>query len=211
MSSDESSYATVPSDENPFSTRCVRPGAIEYVFPTGHDVDHLVELFRGNGARGEIVGPHGSGKSTLLAALLPRLATSGWSLQRCNLHDGERSLPSGWLRAAAIAPQALLVIDGYEQLSPRQRFRLLATCRRMDCGLLVTAHESVGLPRLWTTEVDAIRAAAVFSRLVPQPSALVSHSDLEDCLRRNPTDLRAALFELYDLYEQRRRESRKAK
>jgi hypothetical protein len=62
------------------------------------------------------------------------------------------------------------------------------------------------LPTLWTTEVDVSRANAVFRQLVPGASAFVSEADLHECLRRDPTNLRAALFALYDLYERRRRE-----
>lgn len=197
---------SLDADENPFSTRFVRPGAIEYLFPAGCELDQLVARFRQNDARGEIIGPHGSGKSTLLCALLARLAGNGWKVYRCDLRDGQRALPSGWLRAHSREPQALLAIDGYEQLSRWQRFRVLASCRRHDCGLLVTAHAPVGLPTLWTTEVDASSANAVFRQLVPGASAFVSETDLHECLRREPTNLRAALFALYDLYERRRRE-----
>jgi hypothetical protein len=194
------------ADENPFSTRFVRPGAIEYLFPSGYDLEQLVERFQRNGARGEIIGPHGSGKSTLLCALLARLAADGWKVYRCDLRDGQRALPSGWLGAHCREPRALLAIDGYEQLSRWQQFRVQASCRRHACGLLVTAHAPVGLPTLWTTEVDASRASAVFRQLVPGASAFVSETDLHECLRRDPTNLRAALFALYDLYERRRRE-----
>ncbi|MDZ4783505.1 MAG: hypothetical protein SGJ19_24935 [Planctomycetia bacterium] len=193
------------NDENPFSTRFVRPGAIEYLFPADCDLEQLVDRFQQHDARGEIVGPHGSGKSTLLCALLARLADDSWNVYRCDLRDGQRALPSGWLRTHSREPRALLAIDGYEQLSRWQRFRVLASCRRHGCGLLVTAHAPVGLPLLWTTEVDALRASAVFQKLVP--GAFVAEADLHECLRRDPTNLRATLFALYDLYEQRRRAS----
>lgn len=205
MSREESANAVDPFDENPFSTRFVRPGAVDYVFPADCDANQLVEVFHRQDASGEIVGPHGSGKTTLLAALLPKLVARGWSVQRYDLHDEQRALPAGWLKAAVSAPHALVVIDGYEQLSRWRQFRLRAACRRHGCGLLVTAHQSVGLPRLWTTDVDADRAIAVFFQLVPEPSELVAFADLEACLSRCPTDLRAALFELYDVYERRRR------
>lgn len=156
-----------------------------------------------NGWRGEIVGPHGSGKSTLLAALAPLIEDRGWRVHRVDLHDGERWLPRGWREALRDSP-VLLVIDGYEQLCRFERWRVRRTARGPGRGLLVTAHEAVGLPRLWTTEVDASRARQVFAQLA-QGTTLVSDADFEAALRRHPSDLRSVLFELYDLYETRRR------
>ena len=50
---------------NPFSTRFIRPGAIEYLFAPGQTADSLIDRLRHNQWRGQIIGPHGSGKSTL--------------------------------------------------------------------------------------------------------------------------------------------------
>jgi hypothetical protein len=190
---------------NPFSTRFVRPGAMEYLFLPGFDAEKLVEQFAHQGWRGEIVGPHGSGKSTLLAALLPLVEARGWRVHRVDLHDGERWLPRGW-REAFDGANVLLVVDGYEQLGAFERWRVRRLTKGSTRGLLVTAHTSVGLPRLWTTEVDAVRAQMVFECLAPD-ARFVSPEDLDAALGRHPTDLRSALFELYDLYERRRREA----
>lgn len=196
----------IDEDENPFSTKFIRPGAVDYLFPDGANVEQFVARLEQNGWRGEIVGPHGSGKSTLLAALLPAVAGRGWTVRRIDLHDGQRRLPRGWLREAASRPRTLLVIDGYEQLARWERWRIAAVARRAELGLLVTAHAPVGLPGLWTTEVDLPRAQALLAKLLPNGSAPVSARDLEAALSRHPTDLRAAWFDLYDLYETRRRD-----
>lgn len=197
--------AAVDVDENPFSTRFVRPGAIDYLFPGNENLELLVMRWREAGLRGEIVGPHGSGKSTLLTALLARLTAEGWRTFRCDLHDGQRSLPSGWLQGRCGEPRAVIAIDGYEQLSRWQRSRVLAGCQRRGCGLVVTAHATVGLPTLWTTRVDPDRAEALFRRLMATAPTLVTVHDLHVSLLCHPTDLRSVWFELYDLYEQRRR------
>lgn len=189
---------------NPFSTRFVRPGALEYLFPAGVSSEQLVERLERSGWRGEIVGPHGSGKSTLLAALLPLVAKRGWEIQRYDLHNGERWLPRGWL-SRLCASSTLLVIDGYEQLGHLERWRVRRAMKGPNRGLLVTAHESVGLPRLWTTTIDVDRAQALLTRLLPPGCTSISSADLSAALARHPTDLRSAWFELYDLYEQRRR------
>jgi len=190
--------------ENPFSTRFVRPGALAFLFPDGVTAEQLIERLERSGWRGEIVGPHGSGKSTLLAALLPLVTACGWEIQRYDLHDGQRWLPRGW-QARISATPTLLVIDGYEQLGHLERWRVRRAMKGPHRGLLVTAHESVGLPRLWTTTVDADRAQALLARLLPPGCTSISATDLADALERHPTDLRSAWFALYDLYEQRRR------
>ena len=71
--------------------------------------------------RGQIVGPHGSGKSTLLASLLPYVVQSGRHPLLFSLHDHQRRMPRGWRREARRASKALVIIDGYEQLSAFQR------------------------------------------------------------------------------------------
>lgn len=192
------------SGENPFSTRFIRPGAIEYLFPEAANTSQLVDALVSNNWRGEIIGPHGSGKSTLLATLLPLVEARGRRIHRVDLHDGQRWLPRGWQARMSDSP-TLLVIDGYEQLGHLERWRVRRGMKGPRRGLLVTAHESVGLPRLWTTTVDVDRAQALLARLLPPGCSSISAADLLAALDRHPSDLRSAWFELYDLYEQRRR------
>src|SRR5579859_6457327 len=87
---------------NPFSTRCVRPGAIPFRFPPGESAATMVDRLERQGWWGQIVGPHGSGKSTLLAALLPELRRRR-ALVTTSLHEDRRRLPLA-LWAAPTAP-----------------------------------------------------------------------------------------------------------
>lgn len=189
---------------NPFSTRCVRPGAIAYCFPEGLDVASLVERLRENGWRGQIVGPHGSGKSTLLAALGPAIEQAGKRIVTVALHDGQRRLPLVLKETPGLDASAVLVVDGYEQLSWRGRFGVKRFCARRGVGLLVTAHAPVGLPDLLITSTDATVTRRIVQRLLGDDPTPIAPEEVDAALARHQGDLRETLFTLYDLYESRR-------
>ncbi len=136
---------------NPFSTRFVRPGEVEYRFPPGDSAEHLVERLAAAGWRGQIIGPHGSGKSALVASLHEALARAGRPAWTIALRDRQRRLPRDWEIQAAQATAGLIVVDGYEQLGRWARAMLKRRCRKRGWGLLVTAHSDVGLPTLLLT------------------------------------------------------------
>lgn len=192
--------------ENPFSTCCVRPGAIPYRFPPGEDVDGLVRRLRANGWRGQIVGPHGTGKSALLATLLAAIEQSGCRTHVVRLHDGQRRLTVPPSRIAGLEPGMLFVVDGYEQLSCWNRFRLRRFCRRRKLGLLVTAHGPVGLPDLFRTSTNVELVRQLVDHLAAVQSSFVSTTELEERFAAQRGNVRELLFDLYDLYEQRRRD-----
>jgi hypothetical protein len=175
-----------------------------FLFPAGEDAETLIGKLRGHGWRGEIVGAHGTGKSALLAALVPAIERAGRRPLWITLHDGQRRLPLDVQRELRLRSPTLVIVDGYEQLSRWSRFRLTRLCRRRALGLLVTAHDSVGLPELFRTAA----AAELFSKIVAQLLAGApcpwDRSDLAERLARHGGNLREALFDLYDLYEQRR-------
>jgi hypothetical protein len=190
--------------ENPFSTRRVRPGAIPYQYPAGQDAAGLLQRLRKNRWRGQIIGPHGSGKSSLLAALIRAIEHAGRHAVLVELHDGQRRLPQSLRRMPQLAEGAVVVVDGYEQLSPWNRWALRRFCRRRGLGLVVTAHASMGLPDLARTSTSVRVARDLVRRLLAEGPALVSPDDVsrQFVLRRG--DLREVFFDLYDLHEQRR-------
>ncbi|EMI16687.1 hypothetical protein RMSM_06384 [Rhodopirellula maiorica SM1] len=79
---------------NPFCTRIVRPGAIEYQFESlvaqqvdaEHVFDDLVQRIS-DAPLHLITGPHGSGKSTLIRALVPRLMHRFTKVVEVQLHQ----------------------------------------------------------------------------------------------------------------------------
>jgi hypothetical protein len=210
---------------NPFSTRFVQPGAIPFRFPTPDGLAALARRLIETDGWGEIVGQHGSGKSTLLAALVgdpsptpprngeglsptpPSLAGKGVGglglpliVQQVRLNTSERILPA-WVWDE-LAPRSLLAIDGFEQLGYFTRRRVKRHCRRHGCGLLVTAHCSMGLPTLQRTDVTPATAVAVVAELVPPGGEWVLEGfDIATRLRHHRGSLREVLFELYDRWE----------
>ena len=190
---------------NPFAVRHVQPGAAPYLFPDGLDAAALMRRLAAQGWRGALVGPHGSGKSTLLASLAPALLAAGRPPWQVALHDGRRTLPAAaWAALRRLAPDAVVVIDGYEQLGGWARQRLRWLRWRRGCGLLVTAHGPVGLPVLLRTDVTPEAARRVIERLRPGSPA-PSQAELASRLRVWRGNLREVLFEMYDEYERSRR------
>jgi len=191
-------------DSNPFSTRCVRPGAIEYRFE-GDDCPALLVMRLGlHEWRGQIIGPHGTGKSTLLRTLAPEIERTGRKVEFVTLSQGQR-----WWRPSADQVNAwnsrtLVVIDGYEQLNVWARWRLRSICRRRGAGLLITAHKDMGFPTLFQSAVTLERAQTIVADLQRDGDTLVTADDVAAALEVRGGNLREALFDLYDLYELRR-------
>jgi hypothetical protein len=190
-------------DPNPFASRNLRPGAIEFLFPAGGSAEALLDRLAQRGWWGAIVGPHGSGKSTLLATLEPLLATRGRRIVRYTLRAGERRLPLNRAEAAAWDATTQVIVDGYEQLGWLARCWLHAACRRRGCGLLVTAHQPLRIPTLLRTEVSPELAQRVAERIAGRAIPLQS-GELAQLLSQTDGNLREVLFCLYDLYESRR-------
>ena len=190
--------------DNPFRSRRIKPGAIPFIFPPGQDATALVDRLRQSGWWGEITGPHGSGKSALLAALAHAIELAGAAAVCVALHDGQRRLPLDLRRDPRLRPPAVLVIDGYEQLGRWQRWVVPRFCRRRGLGLLVTAHVSMGFPFLHRTAATSELAQQIVDRLLDGHPPRFAAAEVSACLARRGGDLREMLFDLYDLYEQRR-------
>jgi len=190
---------------NPFSTRHVRPGAIDYLFPPGTSAESLLARLEGNSWRGQIVGPHGSGKSALLAALIRALEGSARQVHLVELHDGQRRIPHDFWRTDGITPNTVVIVDGYEQLGFFSRFRLRRFCRKRALGLLVTAHSSAGLPDLFRTAPDVATTVRLVEQLVFRDSP-ISADEICERFSAHKGDIREVFFDLYDVYERRRSE-----
>jgi hypothetical protein len=204
MSDQSAAQPPSHSRSNPFSSRNVRPGAMPFLFASNEAPAQLVERLRAAAWWGEIIGPHGSGKSALVAAIAPQLAVAGRRVLSISLHDGQRHLRAFAGDLAAIDRQCLVVVDGYEQLSWFSRLRLKRFCRRRRCGLLVTAHEPVGLPRLYTTRPTLEMAERIAASLVDLKGSAIRRDDIARAFAVRGGNLREVLFDLYDLYEERR-------
>ncbi len=196
-----------PAGENPFCSRRIRPGAVPFCFPSGVDVDNLLDRLRRNQWRGEIVGQHGSGKSTLLASILKAVEQAGRQAVCFELHDGQRSLPRDWqskTMTAALSGKAMVVVDGYEQLSVWNRFRLKRYCRRRHLGLLVTSHADTGLPEIFRTSVSLEMTRQIVEQVMQNQQITIPSNFIADSLARHGGNIRELLFDLYDYFEQQR-------
>ncbi len=192
---------------NPFSATRLRPGTIDFIFEHGKTLGQLVDLLEANQWRGAITGLHGTGKSTLLAAMTPAIEARGRIVKCVTLSAGQRTLPRDFL--ASLRPAAgrgVAAVDGIEQLSAWSRLRLNRFCKSQG-GVLVASHRPARLPVIYQTAIDVPRAWRVVERFQDGFTPLVRLSDLVERLAQRHCNLREALFDLYDIYEERRRMS----
>jgi hypothetical protein len=224
------------SQSNPFSTRFVKPGAIEYLFSAGWCAQRVIETIAANNWRGAIVGPHGSGKSTLLATLKPHVERLGTQTQLISLHNGERWFDRRWATsmsqperhpadsisrkaqgwpslgldfqsARGPFPPCLLIIDGYEQLNQISRWLADCCCRRRGWGLLVTTHSPVSLPTVFEAKPSFEVLKSLLARLISPNVAIITQDDAVEAYAQAHGNLREALFTLYDRYQERATDS----
>ena len=186
---------------NPFASRYVRPSAVPYFFEDGQSCEHILHQLACAGWRGQIIGPHGSGKTCLLETLCAACTTAGWRIVRFTLGGVSRRLPDLTRHSAAWDEATLVVVDGYEQLTWPGRIRLRRLCRRRSCGLLVTAHQNVGLSTIHRTKPNERSAAQVVRYLLRGTGRSVDKAELARVFASCDGNLRESLFGLYDWFE----------
>ena len=217
---------------NPFSTRFVRPGAVEFI---GADEDRWQELARqfvNQRLVGQVVGPHGSGKTTWCFSFVRRLSTV-LAMRHASLLDVQwitisekwrsnqrsvrrfRDANAGLMRSSEtfgcrgdlVGSQRLLVVDGIERLRSLDRLAILAHCRKFQVGLLATTHRRLrGLSVLSSTAPSKETLMELVQTLDPDLAETDSSSRLIDnAFQRSDGNLREALMHLYDHWERRNR------
>ena len=189
------------SPENPFSTRFVRPGALSYRPLSGHEAEDLVERFDKIGRCGQLVGPHGSGKSTLLAELIRLWEGNGERVVLVELHDGQRRLPIRLTRLHGSDSPTLLAVDGYEQLGRWARSSLRRFCRRYRIGLVVTSHQSMGIPDLVRCAPSLALVEELVVQLLHGDRGRIRADEIRRSFHQHEGNVREVLFEMYDLFE----------
>jgi len=211
----DSATSFVRPADNPFCTRRVRPGALEYRFLPGDSLAQFYDRWRAANFRGAIVGPHGTGKSTFLAAVRRYLSERQVAICSCTLHTGERRLPpSAWQAIREYrttvsckqyaGPAAVVIVDGYEQLSLWERWRLRRQVTRGSLGILVTSHTATLWDTLLTTGADRRVIMAIVDELQADFAEPVDSNDVAVAISQHPTNVREALFALYDAFEARK-------
>ena len=194
----------MPSTSNPFATRFTRPGALAYLYPPGQSAESLLQTLQTSSWWGEIIGPHGSGKSSLLAELLPRISESRRNVVQFSLHQGDRTLPVSKADVKAWNDQTQVVVDGYEQLSWWSKRRLQGWVKAQKAGLLITAHQPMGLPPLFTTQPTLALAQQIVAQLLECSQAQpLLDDDVAAAFAAHGANLREMLFFLYDVHQRR--------
>lgn len=192
-----------PALANPFATRYTKPGVIPPLDASGRPLDVGPLIDRVGCGCSVIVGPHGRGKTTLVRALLAAAAAAG----RATSFVQVRSRASAWQAIKAVAaarPGQLVAVDGWEQLPWGGGLVIAALASWRRAAVVATAHRPVGLPVLARCDSSPAVVAAVVSRL-PDCGGIISAADVEEAFRRRHGNVRDALADLYDRFEERRR------
>lgn len=192
--------------DNPFATCWTRPGALEYRFSGAQSAEQLLAKLASQNWQGAIVGPHGSGKSTLLETLKPALRAAGRRIFAVALRDGQRHLPRACLSWSH--DQALVIVDGYEQLAWLERVRLERHCRRAKLALLVTAHEPNRIPLLVRLDPNRQLVRQLVADLAARVSTPITTADVAASHACHGSNVREIFFDLYDRHERLRRGGR---
>ena len=194
---------------NPFETRWIKPASVSFI-PVGFpSISTLLEKLAANRYRGEIVGPHGVGKSTLIQTLQRELTRGDISARllfaRGPFPHSEAPQTMTTLKPH-ITPDAVLLVDGFEQLSWWTRRQLKRQTVQNQCGLVITTHQTQSLPELIQLQTSLPTVIELIAQLQTNQSAkrLISEQDAKTLYQQFGNNVREILFACYDLYEQRK-------
>lgn len=191
---------------NPFSTRFIKPGQIPFQSSDESTaLDELVSRLENQNWTGEIVGPHGSGKSTLVESL-KGLISQDLHHVTIRTEDDHTSIYRNLLDWLATEKSgSLLIVDGIEQIERHRIEDIISRCQSHQIGLLVTSHESVGLPLLHRCQSGLEPFRAVVRELLQGRTIPITNEEIDYAYNKYSPNLREALFSLYDVYELKRR------
>lgn len=188
--------------DNPF--RVQRLGRLGYRLE-GTSWEGLMARLAVLGWRAALVGPEGHGKSTLLVELARRLMEDrGFRVRSVTLRRGERRLPAA-ARAhllAGVGARDLLLVDGAQELAPREWGRLRAASGPAG-GLLITSHRPGLLPTLHDCRTSPELLDGLMAELLAGPregEVRVALPSPRELFARHRGNLREALLAAYDLF-----------
>ena len=192
---------------NPFATRFVKPGAVDFQFSGSGDLSSLLRRLKDTGWWGQILGPHGSGKSTLVCSLLKCLAKVRRTCVHVQLSKHQNRAAFDVAQTRCWNKDTQVIVDGFEVLPWNCKRRLRQACRSRNAGLLITSHRRLrGIPVLFQTEASEGVTQQLVERLTIAGDLYLSENDVRTSYAKFNGNVRETLFDLYDLYEQRSRE-----
>jgi len=189
---------------NPFATRFTQPGRLAAHGADGLPLDlaPVLDRLAALGGSGAIEGPHGSGKTTLLIALadgLTRANRLGGFVRLRSRRDGIMAVR----RILQAPPGTTVCIDSWERMGTIAAAVARWSAWRRGCGLLVTGHRRTSLPIL----IRCRTSVGLLERLVaalPDHGGMIDSGDIAAAHAIHGGNLREALLDLYDRFEQRR-------
>jgi ABC-type dipeptide/oligopeptide/nickel transport system ATPase component len=202
---------------NPFSTKFWTPGTIPYQFDEQEELDihTLIGQKFEQGLVMQIVGSHGSGKSTLLRTIMRYLEQQHFTIRFEVLNDRQRKLSPNFLPIRH-DKKIFYMIDGYEQLSLWEQFRLRFQNWSLTGGLLLTTHKPVlGIRVLYKTTsrfelfVKLVQELTKTSPATYSDSSSFRITELREIYQRANGNFRTAFFELYDIVQEKESETSK--
>jgi energy-coupling factor transporter ATP-binding protein EcfA2 len=187
--------------DNPF--RVERLHELAFRFREGSMADLLDRLIAQQW-RGAIVGPHGSGKTTLVEELVRFLQQRSIPTERLRITEADAGhqseLVAEWLSRAS--PDALLILDGAEQL-PRRVWRDVWNRSQKFRGLLITCHQPGLLPTLYESRTDEnLLRELVWTLASGMSYPCFSDASLTALYQKHRGNIRDCLRELYDVVSQ---------
>lgn len=206
------------SPTNPFSTRFVSPGSLNFRSESA-DIDDLAGRFAACGFVGQIVGGHGSGKSTLVHTLIKYFATAPISLPFGSLETvslvicskkriRERvvdtlKVPNG----VGAGSKRIYLLDGWELLGWSDQLGFLHDCKINGNGVLLTTHRVTrNVPVLFQVDPTVEVLLNLVDQLAPNFACLPGVEEVvKHVFDQEKGNIRECFMRIYDHYEKIRR------
>ena len=141
---------------------------------------------------------------------MSHLRATPWTVNVIQLRDGQRRLPTTEGEQRPWDANTVLIVDGYEQLNWWARYRLGRQQRRQGFRLLVTTHREMRMRLIWRTDATEANLMRIVEQLTANLSSALrpSQQQVRDAFNAHDGNLREALFDLYDIVSQSRKQLR---